>query len=38
MTVSDLIDQLQDLADEFGDETVVRLAHQPRWAFEYDHR
>jgi hypothetical protein len=30
-----LIDQLEDLAAEFGDDAEVRLAQQPRWAFEY---
>lgn len=35
MTLRDLIDQLTDLADEHGDQLEVRLAQQPRWAFEY---
>jgi len=35
MTLQDLINQLQELADEFGPDTEVRLAQQPAWAFEY---
>lgn len=35
MTLRDLIDQLEDAAQSFGDDIEVRLAHQPRWAFEY---
>lgn len=35
MTIRDLIDELTDIADEYGDDIEVRLAHQPRWAFEY---
>jgi hypothetical protein len=35
MTLRDLIETLEDLASEFGDDASVRLAHQPRWAFEY---
>jgi hypothetical protein len=34
-TLRDLIDALTDLADHYGDDTEVRLAQQPRWAFEY---
>jgi hypothetical protein len=33
--VRDLINELETLAEEFGDEAEVRLAHQPRWALEY---
>lgn len=35
MTIRDLIDQLQEFADSHGDDTEVRLAHQPSWPFEY---
>jgi len=38
MTLGELIERLQEVADEFGDkadDVEVRLAHQPRWAFEY---
>jgi len=36
MTLQDLIDQLQDLADDCDPTTTeVRLAIQPRWAFEH---
>jgi hypothetical protein len=35
MTLRELIDELSDLADTHGDDTEIRLAHQPRWAFEY---
>ena len=35
MTIRDLISQLQDFADEYGEDTEVRLAHQPNWPFEY---
>jgi hypothetical protein len=34
-TIRELIDELEDLAEEHGDQMVVRLAQQPRWAFEY---
>lgn len=35
MTIRDLIERLEDFADDFGDDIEVRLAQQPRWAFEY---
>lgn len=35
MSLRDLIDSLQDLADEYGDDTEVRIAQQPQWPFEY---
>jgi hypothetical protein len=35
MNLRDLIDALEDLAAEHGDQTEVRTAQQPRWAFEY---
>jgi hypothetical protein len=34
ITVSELIRQLTDIEEEHGD-IEVRLAEQPRWAFEY---
>jgi hypothetical protein len=35
VTLRELIDELQDYATEHGDDIEVRLAQQPRWAFEY---
>jgi hypothetical protein len=35
MTLRDLIDTLSDIATEHGDDAEVRLAIQPRWAFEH---
>lgn len=35
MNIRDLIDSLEALAEEHGDETDVRLAHQPSWPFEH---
>lgn len=38
MTLNDLIERLQEIADDLGeeaDEVEVRLAVQPRWAFEH---
>ncbi len=35
MTLSDLIEQLQDLANEHGPQTEVQIAHQPSWPFAY---
>jgi hypothetical protein len=35
LTIRELIDELEDLAEEHGDETDVRLAQQPSWPFEY---
>lgn len=38
MKLTELIERLQDVADDLGDkadDAEVRLAHQPRWAFEY---
>lgn len=35
ITIRDLIDQLESLAHEYGDETEVRLATQPSWPFEH---
>ena len=35
MTLRDLLDELEDMATEYGDDAEVRLAHQPRWPFEY---
>lgn len=35
MTVGQLLEALQDIADEHGEDVEVRLAHQPHWPFEY---
>jgi hypothetical protein len=35
MTLSDLIEQLTDLADEVGGDAEVRLAIQPNYPFEH---
>jgi hypothetical protein len=35
MTLSSLIEQLTDIQSRYGEELEVRLASQPRWAFEY---
>lgn len=35
MTLGDLIERLQDLAEEHGEDLEVRLAHQPNWPLEY---
>lgn len=35
MTIQDLISELQDMAEQYGEETEVRLAQQPQWPFEY---
>lgn len=35
MNLRELIEELEDLAEEFGDEADVRLAIQPRWAFQH---
>lgn len=35
MTLNDLIEQLQEMADEHGGGTEVRLATQPAWPFEW---
>ncbi|MCU0928810.1 MAG: hypothetical protein MUE62_06360 [Burkholderiaceae bacterium] len=34
-TLRYLIEQLQDMADTYGENTEVRIAHQPSWPFEY---
>lgn len=36
MTISELIENLEELRDEYGDETEVRFASQPRYPFEYE--
>lgn len=38
MTLRELIDALEEIAHDRGDDVEVRLAHQPRWAFEYSIR
>ncbi len=35
MTVRELIEELEEMAGEFGDDCEVRIAHQPSWPFEY---
>jgi hypothetical protein len=35
MTVGQLLEALQDIAEEHGNDVEVRLAHQPQWPFEY---
>lgn len=35
MNIRDLIESLEAIADEHGDDVQVRLAHQPSWPFEY---
>jgi hypothetical protein len=35
LTLRDFIDTLEDLADEHGTDTEVRLAFQPTWPFEH---
>jgi hypothetical protein len=35
MNIRELIEQLEDLANEHGDDVEVRFAHQPSWPFEY---
>lgn len=35
MTLSRLIEQLMEIQEQYGEDMEVRLAEQPRWAFEY---
>jgi hypothetical protein len=35
LRIGELLEVLQELVDEHGPETEIRLAHQPQWAFEY---
>lgn len=35
MRLSELIEQLEDLATQHGEEIEVRIAHQPSYPFEY---
>lgn len=35
LTVGQLIEYLQDVQHEVGEDAEVRIAHQPHWAFEY---
>jgi hypothetical protein len=35
MTLNDLIQRLEEIRQEVGGETDVRLAHQPNYPFEY---
>lgn len=35
MRISELIEQLEDLRQDLGDDVEVRLAFQPSWPFEH---
>ena len=35
MTVGELNEKIQEVINLHGEDVEVRLAHQPRWAFEY---
>ena len=35
MTIKDLIEELEQMAEFCGEDTEVRLATQPSWPFEY---
>ena len=35
MTIRELIERLEELADTLGDDVEVRLMSQPNWPFEY---
>jgi hypothetical protein len=35
MTIRELIDELEDLREDLGDDTEVRIAQQPSWPFAY---
>lgn len=35
MTIGEMIEQLEMIADEYGSDVEVRLATQPNWPFEY---
>lgn len=36
MNIRDLIETLDDFAQEFGDDTEVRIAFQPSWPLQYN--
>jgi len=36
MTVAELIEDLEEVAEENGEDTPVRLAMQPSWPMQYD--
>jgi hypothetical protein len=36
MNIQELIDQLTDLKESYGDDIEVRIASQPSWPFEHD--
>ena len=38
MTIEALIDELENLKNQLGDQTQVRFASQPAWPFEYSIR
>jgi hypothetical protein len=35
IAIRDLIEQLEDIAQEYDDNVIVRMAQQPSWPFEY---
>lgn len=35
MTIQELIDELEDMRDAFGEDAEVRLMMQPNWPLEY---
>lgn len=38
MTIEALIDELENLKNQLGEQTEVRFASQPAWPFEYSIR
>lgn len=36
MTLVELIEALEEMAEQYGEDTPVRFASQPSWPFEYD--
>lgn len=36
MTIGELMERLEELSEQFGDDSEVRIASQPSWPFEYD--
>ncbi len=34
MNIQDLISELQDIVEQYGEDGEVRIAEQPRWSFE----
>lgn len=35
MNIREMIEKLEDLAEDFGDNAEIRLAQQPSWPLEY---